>query len=93
VAHRAEGWAQLLTNGSISGSAIFSAAIGSSVQDAVAPLETRNATTYVISFDDTNGSPAGVAVANLTINVRELPGSVARSVKEVDDLLRSKLYQ
>jgi sugar lactone lactonase YvrE len=61
-----EGWAQLLTNGSISGSAIFSAAIGSSVQDAVAPLETRNASAYVISFDNTNGNSAGVALANLT---------------------------
>ncbi len=63
------GWAQLLSNGaagSISGYAVFSAAIGSSVQDAVAPLETRTASTYVLAFDNTNGNGVGVALANLT---------------------------
>ncbi len=62
-----EGWAQLLTNGSITGFAIFSAQIGNSVQDSVAPLETRNASGYIIPFDNTNGSALGIAIANLTV--------------------------
>ena len=69
------GWAQLQSNGGISGYAVFSAAIGSAVQDAVAQLETRSATGYVVSFDNTNGNAAGMAVANLT--AQSLPVSVA----------------
>jgi hypothetical protein len=32
----------------------------------VAPLETRNSSAYVVSFDNTNGAATGVALANLT---------------------------
>jgi len=80
------GWAQLLTNGSISGFAIFSAVIGSTVQDAVAPLETRNASGYVVPFDNTNGNALGIAMANLTtqtlnttVNIRDDTGALISS--------------
>jgi hypothetical protein len=61
-----EGWAQLLTNGRISGYTVFSDGGGSTVQDAVSPLENRNASGYVLPFDNTNGNVTGIAVANLT---------------------------
>jgi hypothetical protein len=77
-----QGWAQLQTNGSISGYAVFSAVIGSTVQDAVAPLETRNAAGYVLSYDNTNGNAAGMALANLSgqalqvaVTVRDAAGA------------------
>ncbi len=60
------GWIQLLTSGGIGGYAVFGAAIGSTVQEAVAQLETRTSTGYVIAYDNTNGNAAGIAVANLT---------------------------
>jgi sugar lactone lactonase YvrE len=81
------GWVQLQSNGSIGGYAIFSYANGATVQDAVAPLETRNASAYILSFDNTNGNAAGVALANLTsqsvtvtATVRDDTGAVILSV-------------
>jgi sugar lactone lactonase YvrE len=59
------GWAQLLTNGTIGGFAVFSDTI-SGDQEAVVPLETRNASTYVLSFDNSNGADTGIALANLS---------------------------
>ncbi len=77
------GWAQLLANGTIGGFAVFSQAIGSSIQDGEVPLETRNSDSYVLSFDNTNGSATGVALANIasqavttTITVRDDTGAV-----------------
>lgn len=58
------GWAQLLANGPIGGFAVFSQAIGNAVQDAEVPLANRNASAYVVPFDNTNGSATGVALAN-----------------------------
>jgi hypothetical protein len=60
------GWAQLLTNGTIGGFAVFSQAIGNAVQDAEVPLENRNASGYVVPFDNTSGSATGVALANIS---------------------------
>ena len=60
------GSAQLLTNGSISGFARFSTAFAASIQDAVVPLETRNASGYVVPYENTNGSATGIALANIT---------------------------
>ena len=34
-------------------------------QEAIVPLETRSASSYVLAFDDTSGIATGVAVANL----------------------------
>jgi len=55
------GWAQLLTNGSVSGFAVF----GSRGQEAVVPLETHTAASYTLWCDNTGGSPTGVALANI----------------------------
>jgi len=60
------GWAQLLTNGAIGGFAVFSQAIGGGDQEAAVPLETRNASTYILSFDNSNGADTGIALANLS---------------------------
>jgi sugar lactone lactonase YvrE len=61
------GWAQLLmSTGSIGGFAVFGQALGSTDQEAAVPLENRNASAYLLSFDTTNGSSTGVALANIT---------------------------
>jgi hypothetical protein len=83
----AVGWAQLLSNGTVGGDAVFSlAGSGSTVQDAVAPLETRNANGYIVPFDNTSGSNDGMALANLTtasvttaITIRDYTGAVILS--------------
>ena len=56
------GWAQLSTGGEVNGFAIFK---NSSGQEAVVPLETRDAPSYLLAFDDTGALATGVAIANL----------------------------
>ena len=77
------GWAQLLTNGTIGGFAVFSQAIGNTNQEAEVPMENRNASGYVVPFDNTNGSATGIALANISpqavnsaITVRDDTGAV-----------------
>ncbi len=60
-----QGAAQLLSNGAISGFAMFRQSNGDAEQEAVVPLETRSASAYVLPFDNTTGIQTGVAVANL----------------------------
>jgi hypothetical protein len=60
------GWAQLLTNGNIGGHAVYTQTVGSSVQEAVVPVETRNPDAFVLPFDNVGGFNSGVAVANTT---------------------------
>jgi hypothetical protein len=56
------GSAQLTTNGSVSGFAIFRwTTFG---QEASVPLETRGAGAYVLVFDNTGGQATGLALAN-----------------------------
>lgn len=57
------GSAQLLTNGDIGGFAVFKYA--PTGQEAVVPLETRNAQNYLLAFDNTGGVVTGVAIANV----------------------------
>ena len=57
------GTAQLGANGAVDGFAIFHLIPGA--QEAVVPLETRNASSYVLAFDNTNGVVLGVAVGNV----------------------------
>ena len=58
-----QGWGQLLTNGGISGFGIFS---NSAYHwNAVVPLETRNAGSYILAFDNTGSLSTGVAIANV----------------------------
>jgi hypothetical protein len=64
------GWAQLLTNGDITGFATFTDIVpisgANTLQDAVVPLQPPTASKYILPFDNTNGNATGVAVANLT---------------------------
>ena len=56
------GWAQLSTGGSVNGFAIFK---NSSGQEAVVPLETRNAPSYLLAYDNAGALATGLAIANL----------------------------
>jgi len=57
------GSAQLDATGGVGGFAIFH--LNPSSQEAVVPLETRNASSYLLAFDNTNGAALGVALANI----------------------------
>jgi hypothetical protein len=72
------GWAQLVSDGSVSGFAIFGTKSGNYDQDAVVPLETREAGAYVLWFDNTGGMVVGVALANLTTQ----PVSVTATIRD-----------
>jgi hypothetical protein len=61
----ATGSAQLLTSGNFAGFAVFTNT--PTGQSAVAPLETRNASSYLLPFDNTSFASTGVAVANLAV--------------------------
>ena len=72
------GSAQLTTAGYISGFVIFR----HNGQEAVVPLESRNASGYIIAFDNTNGTYTGIAVnavstgqVNIPVTVRDSTGA------------------
>ena len=65
------GSAQLATVGNVTGYAIFR--YNPSGQEAVVPLETRNASAYVLEFDNTNGLVTGVALANVSNQAANVP--------------------
>ena len=58
------GSAQLAATGAVDGFAIFHLIPGA--QEAVVPLETRNASSYLLAFDITGGVVLGVAVQNVS---------------------------
>ncbi|MGA3075650.1 MAG: choice-of-anchor tandem repeat GloVer-containing protein [Bryobacteraceae bacterium] len=61
----ATGWAQLLSDGDVSGFAVFTDNVtASQQQQAVVPLQSLNLPAYVLWFDNTNGFATGVALAN-----------------------------
>jgi hypothetical protein len=57
------GSAQLGATGGVAGFAIFH--LNPTAQEAVVPLETRNANSYLLAFDNTNGAALGVALATI----------------------------
>jgi hypothetical protein len=70
--------AQLSTNGYLSGFVIFR----HNGQEAVVPLESRNANGYILAFDNTNGTATGVALnavstspVNIPVMVRDDTGA------------------
>ncbi len=74
------GSAELATAGAVDGFAIFHQIV--TAQEAVVPLETRNASSYLLAYDNTEGVGLGVALANLTshsvtiaVNIRNESGS------------------
>ena len=58
------GSAQLAASGAVDGFAIFHLIPGA--QEAVVPMETRNAGSYLLAFDNTGGVVLGVAVENVS---------------------------
>jgi hypothetical protein len=65
------GSAQLSATGNISGFAIFR--YNPTGQEAVVPLETRDAGAYVLAFDNTNGLVTGLALANVSNQAANVP--------------------
>ena len=65
------GSAQVLATGDVDGFAIFHLIPGA--QEAVVPLETRNASSYLLAFDNTNGVVLAVAVANVSSQAANIP--------------------
>jgi hypothetical protein len=65
------GYAQLTTNAGVGGFIRFRYAPRD--QEAIVPLETRNAGSYVLAFDNTGSIATGVAVANLTAAPANIP--------------------
>jgi hypothetical protein len=65
------GSGQLLSNGNVSGFGIFS--FPRLHWNAVVPLETRNASKYILAFDNTSSLTTGVAVASLAAQATNVP--------------------
>ena len=65
------GWAQLTTDGQVAGFAIFQNTAAE--QEAVVPLEIRNANAYALAFDNTDGLMTGLALANLSSRAESVP--------------------
>jgi hypothetical protein len=73
------GSAQVTSTGNVSGFVIFR----HNEQEAVVPLESRNASGYIVAFDDTNGTATGIAVnavsagqVNIPVTVRDSTGAI-----------------
>jgi hypothetical protein len=73
-----EGWAQLVSDGSVSAFVVFGATMGDRVQEVASPLEARSAASYMLWFDNTGGITTGLALANLTAQ----PAAVAVTVRD-----------
>jgi hypothetical protein len=71
------GWAQLLTDGAVSGFAVLSQTVGNSVQEAVVPFESRNAGAFALPFNNVGGS---IAVALTNVSPRS--GGIALLIKD-----------
>ena len=65
------GSAQLAATGAVDGFAIFHLIPGA--QEAVVPMETRNASSYILAFDNTGGVVLGVAIENVSAQNAIIP--------------------
>ena len=65
------GSAQLSATGAVDGFAIFHLIPGA--QEAVVPMETRNAPSYLLAFDNTNSVVLGIAIDNVSSNAAVIP--------------------
>ena len=65
------GSAQLAATGAVDGFAIFHQIV--TTQEAVVPMESRNASSYLLAFDNTNGLVLGVALENLSAANAAIP--------------------
>lgn len=66
-----EGWSQLLSTGGVGGMATF--LDSGSGQQLSTLVETRNAASYIVPFDDSTGSWTGLAVANVSATAASVP--------------------
>jgi hypothetical protein len=65
------GSAQLTTSGNVGGFVIFR--FNPSGQEAVVPLESRNANAYLLAFDNTSGKATGVAINSVSSQAMNVP--------------------
>ncbi len=65
------GSAQLTTNGHVGGFVIFR--YNPNGQEAVVPLESRNANGYIVAFDNTAGTATGVAINSVSSQAVNVP--------------------
>jgi hypothetical protein len=65
------GSAQLTTDGNVGGFVIFR--YNPNGQEAVVPLESRNAGAYLLAFDNTGGTATGVAINNASTQAVSVP--------------------
>jgi hypothetical protein len=65
------GSAQLATSGNVGGFVIFRN--NPFAQEAVVPLETRNANAYILAFDNTSGKAAGIAINSVSSQTLNVP--------------------
>ena len=65
------GSGQVSSMGPVDGFAIFHHVV--TQQEAVVPLELRNASSYILAFDNTNGIVLGVALANVLAQTANIP--------------------
>jgi len=68
------GSAQLTTNGNVGGYVIFRYNLDG--QEAVVPLESRNANAYILAFDNTGDISTGIAINSVATQVVNIPVTV-----------------
>jgi len=78
-----QGWAQLVTDGSVTAFGVFGMTLEDRIQEVAAPLETRSAGAYALWFDQTGAVASGLALANLStqtatvaVTIRDENGAV-----------------
>ncbi len=76
------GSAQLSATGAVDGFAIFHLIPGA--QEAVVPMETRNARSYLLAFDNTNSVVLGIAIDNVSSQRRRHPRRDSRRNRQRD---------
>jgi hypothetical protein len=65
------GSAQLTTDGNVGGFVIFR--YNPNGQEAVVPLESRNASAYILAFDNTGGTATGIAINSVSTQAVNIP--------------------
>ena len=65
------GSAQLTTDGNVGGFVIFR--YNPNGQEAVVPLESRNASAYILAFDNTGGTATGIAINSVSTQTVNIP--------------------
>src|ERR1019366_688195 len=83
------GSAQLAATGAVDGFAIFHQTV--TTQEAVVPMETRNASSYLLAFDNTNGLVLGVAVENVSASNAVIPVIIRNDAGAIISIQRTSI--